>query len=105
MTAPLTDRERLARELCRWWFDEEGNGNGPDDATEWWNERCRQEASFILSMLGKGKKREVKKHNTREPKKCEACDGGGTYISSEIVEGKFVKAVCPWCRGTGIDIP
>jgi hypothetical protein len=47
MSAPLSDRERLARELKRW--DKASGFDGDDTA-------YKEEADRILSMLGKGKK-------------------------------------------------
>jgi hypothetical protein len=73
MTAPLSDREKLARELCRWDWDDRvigpetvwGDRKSPDQPDR---ERYRREADRILKMvcgscglaiplMGKGKKK------------------------------------------------
>jgi hypothetical protein len=54
MSKPLSDRERLARELYGWGFYAEPS---------WWNgcedtrQDCYVEADRIIALLGKGKKR------------------------------------------------
>lgn len=58
MTVPLSDRERLARELYRWWWGLEGIGGKvdfDDDADGNTKRTMRCEADHILSMLGVGK--------------------------------------------------
>jgi hypothetical protein len=52
MSAPLSDRERLARELARWTTGEIGRFVVSATTVE-----CRREADCILSLLGKGKKK------------------------------------------------